>query len=273
LHPSIRNLPLSDERVRTVITEIIENFATSAIGRKIIEPIPLEKGDKRREEQGFVSIGFNSIVDKIWFVESNFDGTFYEYKGIGREYGRGIAKSETSYIIKCILDQCKERKVKFNGEIRPDDILHSLRFLEQSGIEAKVLLTNVKDHIQLWQYRNFLTHGRLHVPMAFSGYNHDIEIHFFRGLPEGTLILTDPEKLGELLIKQSIADTTSISEIKNSERKKVLEDIPSMTPEMLYEKIRLIAHETVKVNIINPNAVAILQKENATSSEEEVKRV
>lgn len=268
MHPSVKKLPLSDERVQHVLTEMIETFATSAIGRKIIKPIPLERGDKRREETGFISIGFNHIIDRIWFVDGVFDGTSYAYEGIGRGYGKGIADFETNYIVRNILDECKERKIGFKGEIHPSDILRSLEFLEQSGIEAKAILTNVQNHIQLWRYRNLLAHGQLRVPMAFSGYNYDIEIHFFRGMPEGTLIISDPEELGKLLIKQSIEEVAHISDIENSEREKVLRDIPSMTPEMLYEKVRLLAYETVKVNIINPNAVVILQEEKAGGPEE-----
>jgi hypothetical protein len=265
-HPSVRNLQLSNERVQGVIAEIIENFSTSAIGRKIVKPIPLETGDQRREE-GFVSIGFNNIVDRIWFVEGAFDGTHYAYQGIGRGYGTGIADSETEYIVNHILERCKERTIGFKGEVHPSDILRSLEFLEQSAIQAKVILTSVQNHIQLWNYRNLLAHGQLRVPMAFSGYNHDVEIHFSRGVPEGTLIVTDPERLGQLLIKQSIQETASISDIKNSEREEVLRNIPSMTLDMLYEKARLFAYETIKLNIVDPNAVVILQKENAKPEE------
>lgn len=268
LHPSVRNLPLSDKRVRHTLTEMIENFTTSAIGRKIIKPVYLERGDKRRKEKGFVRIGFNHIIDKIWFVESDFDGTYYGYEGIGSGYGRGIADSEAYYIVTQILDECKERTIGFRDEIHPSDILRSLEFLEKSEIEAKLILIDIKNHLQLWRYRNLMTHGQLRVPMAFSGYSHDIEIHFFRGMPEGTSIIIDPEKLGELLIKQSIEEVARISDIENSEREETLRAIPSMTPEMLYEKVRLRVHETVKVNIINPNAAVILQKEKAGSSEE-----
>jgi hypothetical protein len=268
LHPSVRNLPLSDKRVRHALTEMIESFTTSAKGRKIIKPVSLERGDKRRKETGFVWMGFNHIIDRIWFVESDFDGTYYGYEGIGSGYGRGIADSETNYIVTQILDECKERRIGFKDEIHPSDILRSLEFLEQSEIEAKIILVDIKNHLQLWRYRNLMARGQLRVPMAFSGYNRDIEIHFFRGMPEGTSIITDPEKLGELLIKQSIEQVARISDIENSEREETLRDIPSMTPEMLYEKVRLLAYETVKVNIINPKAAVILQEEKAGSSEE-----
>lgn len=267
MHPSVRNFPLSNERVRNVITEIIENFATSAMGRKIVKPIPLEMGDPRREEEGFISIGFNHIVDRIWFVDKASPDVFYAYEGIGRGYGIGIADSETEYIVNSIFEKCKDRTMGFRGEVNPSDILRSLEFLEQSRIQARVILTDVESHFQLWRHRNFWAHGQLYVPMAFSGYAHNVEIHFSRSLPKGTLVVTDPDRLGELLIKQSVEEAVSISDIRDSEREEVLRNIPSMTPEMLYEKARLFAYETIKVNIVDRSAVVILQKESVMPDE------
>ena len=253
-------MPLSQERVQNVIEEMIESFGKQAIGRKIIKPVQLRREDKRREESGFISFGMDHIVDKIWFVDGVFEDVAYGYQGIGMGHGRGIAEAETSHVIERILGECKENKVEFSGKIRPSDILRSLEFLQQREIEAKAILTNIQDHLQLWHYRNLVVHGKLGLSRSFSGYDYDIEILFFRGLPEGTTIFADPQKIGELLIKESIQDIASISEIRNDEREKILKDLPSIKPETLDENVRILVYEVIKVNIIESDAAVILQR-------------
>lgn len=262
VHPSVKNLRLSEERVEGVVEEIIQNFTESAIGRKLIRTTLLRKDDKRREESGFISVALNHIVDKIWFVDGAFNGTFYSHMGIGAAYGRAIADGETSHVVNCILDKCAENRIPFEGEIHPSDILRALKLLQQRNVKAKVILTNVKDHVQLYDNRNLQAHaGEILVPRVFSGYTYDVKIHFFRGLLDGTLIFVDPERIGELLVKKSVENTAEISEIKSSERAKIIENL-SIHPEVLDEKVRLRVYETIKVNIIEPKAGLILKRES-----------
>lgn len=245
--------------------EMIESFQKNAVGRKIITPIHLPEEDKRREDTDFISLGVSHIVDKIWFVDGTFGDTTYGYQGIGRDYGWGLAEAEASHIIKCILDNCGDNKITFKGKIHPSDILRSFEFLEEKKIEAKIILTNVNDHLQLWHHRNMIAHGQLGISPAFSGYSHYIEIEFFRGLPEGTSIIVDPQKFGELWIKNAVEDVTNISEIEEHEKPKLLKEFPSITAEKLDESVRFLAYEVIKVNIVDPNAVVILQKKEEST--------
>lgn len=262
MYPSVRNLRLSDNRVRHVVTEMISSFNQSAIGRKLVRPVALPTDDARKEEDGFVSLGFNHISDKIWFVDGVFDDTSYSCELMGRNYGEGLAESETSYITKCILEKCGENEIQYSQEIRPSDILQSLEHLGEHGFQGKLVLADIESHINLWKHRNLLLHGQLKVPKSFSGYAFDTEICFFRGLPKGTLIIADSDSLGELLIKQSVEETASISEIQESEKQKTIEEIPTLTLDTLDEKVRILAYETIRANITNQNAAVILSRKD-----------
>lgn len=263
--PSVKHLQLSQHRISKVLEELFEDFQKSAVARKIVTPIYLSLEDKRRDDKDFISLGVSHIVDKIWFVDGTFGDTSYGYQGIGRDYGRGLAEAEASHIIKCILENCRDNRITFKGEIQPSDILRSLEFLEGNKIEAEIILTNVHDHVQLWHYRNMIVHGQLGIAPAFSGYGHNIGIEFFRGLPDGTSIIINPNEFGELWIKNAVEDVASISEIEEHERPKLLKELPSMTAEKLDESVRFLAYEVIKANIVNPKAVAILQKEEETT--------
>lgn len=259
MYPSVRNTELSRDRVKFVIEEMIGRFNETAIGRQIVRPVVLGKDDIRSGETGFVSFGFNHIVDKIWFVDGSFDGTSYGYQGLGDDYGKGIAEAETKYIMERIFETCGSNKLVFEGVILPSDIFRALELLRKSNVHANILLANVREHLQFWQYPNLIAKGRLRVPRQLSGYDYDIPIEFFRGLPDGTMLVANSYELGELLIKQSIIDTARISNIDPSEYEEILRDIPGLALEQLPEKVRIFVAETIKVSITNPNAVVILQ--------------
>jgi hypothetical protein len=94
-----------------------------------------------------------------------------------------------------------------------------------------------------------------------SGYAYDIPIEY-ASLPEGTLIISDSQRLGELLIKKTIEENASISDIAPSEYEKVLSEIRGLTAEQLPEKVRFLAFETIRLDILDPQAVIILQKKD-----------
>lgn len=70
----------------------------------------------------------------------------------------------------------------------------ALEALEEKGVEAMTILTNIKDHLQLWHYRNLTSSGKLAVTKCLSGYAHDVEIMYFRGLPEGISAIVNSQK-------------------------------------------------------------------------------
>jgi hypothetical protein len=271
VHPSVKNLPLSDERIGRVKEEMMESFRKNAVGRRLVRTVLLKKDDERRED-GFISVGLDHIVDKIWFVDGVFDDTSYSCFGLGRGYGRGLADGETSHVVESILDKCRQNEIHFEGRLQSTHILKALKALRERDIQPMVILANVEDHVQLMRYRNLLPHPwRFGAPKELARYYGDVEVYLFRDLPKGTLLLTDPRRIGELLIKERAEETFSISEIKNHEKEKILKDIPSFKLEMLDEKVEILLYETLKVNITEPNAGLILKRRGAASCEKSEK--
>ena len=257
--PSVKNLPLSETRVNYVIKEMIDRFNEISIIKKLIKNVRVHT--QSLEDSGFVTVGFNSIVDRIWFVDTSGD-SIYDYRGIGADFAEGIAEAETGYLVKCILSASANSR-SFTGTIKPADILDSLQAFESGKTKALIVLTNVRDHVQLWHYPELQSKGKLCVPSALSKLGHDVEIEFLRSLPEGTSIVLDSERLGNLLVKKSIQDTANILEIKEPEYAKILKEISELTAEQLPEKVRVRAYETVKVDIVNSNAAVILKQKHS----------
>jgi hypothetical protein len=81
-------------------------------------------------------------------------------------------------------------------------------------------------------------------------------------VPKDTIIIADPQKLGNLLVKTPIENTINISEIEEHNKSKLLTELPSLTSEKIEESVEFLVYELIKVKITDPNAVVILQKQD-----------
>jgi hypothetical protein len=261
--PSVNNIPLSKKRIDFIIDEMIQKFNDSLVGRKIVKPVNLTKDDKESKEADFVTYGFNSIVDRIWFVDGTFDGSTYSYQGIGADFGLGLAESETAYIVNNILHHEAITTVLFDEPIKPPDIQNSLNILKGRNKNPTLLLANIRDELQLWHYREFQARGRICIPNTFSRLKNDVEINFLRSLPDGTSIILDSSDLGQLLIKKRIEETATITDIEESDYERILKEIPTLKAEQLCEKVRVLMYETIKLKINDPLSVIVLKQKTA----------
>lgn len=262
MFPSVRDLEISESRVKSIVNEMIGRFRETAAMRSLVNTVVLEKNNNQYAEEEFYSIVIDQVTDKIWFVDGIFKGSSYSFQDIGKEYGEGMGEAESSFILQSLLENCSSRKLTFEGTLKPSDILRALELLEESKIHADTVMINAREYTQLVSYRNLSQRGKLCIPAAFSGYDGDVPIEVSRGLPEGTVLLADTNKLGELLIKQSIAETARVTNINPSEYQSILEESPELTAKQLPEKVKVSILETVKLNITNPDAIAILQNKN-----------
>jgi hypothetical protein len=260
-NPSVKNLPLFMERIQGFKNEVIEAFEENALSRKIVKIRKIyDLADN--EKNDFVTVGYDQIIDKIWFVESNFNSTYYEWKGIGKRYGRGLAESETKYILNEILNKCDKNIISYDGDLKESDIIRAIEYLDIKRMPfSSIAITNVKDYITLMHYRNLRkSHGELFLPSSFTSLTNDIKVTFFRGLPDGVSLFINHENMGELVIKKDFKDDITIQEIKGELKNKVLTDIPNLTLDELEEKLRIHISETIKFKILDINSVLILQR-------------
>lgn len=262
-NPSVKNLPLSMERIQGFKNEVIKAFEENALSRKIVK-VKILYDLIDNEKSDFIFVGYNKIYDKIWFVESNFNSTYYEWKGIGKGFGRGLAESETKYILDEILNKYDKNVISYNGDLKESDILRAIKYLDIKRMPiSSIVITNVKDYITLMHYRNLRKgHGELFLPSSFTSLTNDIKVTLFRGLPNGISLFINNENMGELLIKKDFKDDIMIQEIKGELKNKVLTDIPSLTLDELEEKLRIHISETIKFKMLDINSVLILQRKS-----------
>lgn len=230
------------------------------MSRQILKKVYVNNNPEYAKKEGFVTVGLNSIIDKIWLVEISGE-EYYSYKGMGVDFGRDIAETETKYVTQCIINSGVET-ISCNSPIKPSHLLRAIEALVDNKIEPDILLMNVKDHIQLWYYPNLSKKGHLCIPSEFSGLKNDIKIEFFRLLPEGTSLIADSQSLGTLFTKERIEDTTIVQDIPESEYKKIISEIPALNPSQLPEKARVRSYEVIKVGIANPKAALVIKVKN-----------
>jgi hypothetical protein len=253
--PSVKHIPLSQARVNSVVKEIIEGIDKDLLLPKIL---PRTSNPALFTERDFITIGYNSIIDRIWFVDYGSGSNFYDFRGIGTDFAEGIIEGETNYLSQFVINTSKNVST-FSDMIKPIDIVDSLRRLNPVESNAVTILTNIRDHVKLWHYPELQLKGKLTVPRTLSHLDDDIEINFLRSLPEGVSIIIDSEHFGNVNIKKNIRDTVGISDIDNSEYDKILQDIPELKGKDLAEKVRVRAFETIKIDVSNPDAAVILK--------------
>jgi hypothetical protein len=129
-------------------------------------------------------------------------------------------------------------------------------------------MLNVKDHIQLGYYNELAKNGKICVPSELTGLKKDIEIQFFRLLPEGISLMVDSRKLGSLLVKKKIEETTIIQDIAEADYAKLLKELPKLDNSVLPEKVRVLSYEIIKANIENPEAGVAIKVTEPVKQEE-----
>ena len=96
---------LSRVKMAESTTEMNYEFEQWDVMRNLFEtkyfpsfPIPMIEID-------FIRIGYNHILLRDFFTDSK-GTTYYDNKGIGTNYGKGIASGETKYVLKLDFKRC-----------------------------------------------------------------------------------------------------------------------------------------------------------------------
>ena len=257
MYPSVKGLPISEERAELIKSEIISTLYNRSESRKLLNRIYVDDKLECKAEQGFVTVGLKSILDRIWFVDNPSDKEYYSCKGIGVDLAEDIAETETKYVSTAIEEKVKT--ISFDSPIKPSYLQQAANLLAGNEAEADILMLNVKDHVQLWHYNALAKKGRICVPSELTGLRNDVEIQFFRLLPEGTSIMVDSTKLGSLLVRKKIEETTMIQDIPEADYEKVLKELQKLNRSQLPEKVRILSYEVIKAKIENPEAGVIIK--------------
>lgn len=265
MYPSVKNLPISKERANSIKNEIISTMNHLATSRRLLRRIYVNDSPEFADNEGFVTVGVNTIIDRIWFVDNPSNEEYYSYQGIGVDIAEGIAETEGKYITDCIF-KSKPKTIVCDSPLNPAHLRQAIYCLSQNSAQPNILLLNIKDHIQLWHYPYLAKNGRFCIPSEFSGLKNDIEIDFFRLLPEGMSLMVDSEKLGTLVIKKRIEDTTVIQDIEEKDFAKILAEIPKLDKAKLPEKVRVRSFEIIKAIIEDPSGAVIINVKEPTKN-------
>ena len=227
---------LSGKRISETSTEFNNTLRKWATTREIFDVVFV--GDLQSEDaqnDGPIKIGLNRIIERNFFTEQK-GATFYDHKGIGLNYGKGMALAEMRYVFNKMVD-CKDVI-----ELNKEGITNYLyKFINgNSDTEGLVILmspqnlttfwgdnefTHVKNDKSLWGYIN-------HIPMYWSPIITKDKFYIFN------------KNMGKIIVKTDAH--IDISEISPSEYDSIIENIPNMTKDKLKNYVRVKANEVIK---------------------------
>jgi hypothetical protein len=258
--PPTRDLALSNDRTRDFRNEALETFRRHCISRVILRP------SSPKSETGFGTIGFNYINGRIWFVEpptGNFDGHVY-VRPSGATYGSAVAEEELRQTLEALLSVARkspEQVLEISGAQREEDILSLLNLLKHNGFQANAILTNIKQGLTFWDFKNFVgTYGRRKSIDFQAGDFSGLPVFYSRLLPEGLTLALDSDNLGLVEIAKDFS--ISVMDLLNSpDRKAISIQLPHLSEEDLNERVQIRGFERVKITVFERKpyyAVAIL---------------
>jgi hypothetical protein len=252
IYPSVKDLPISDKRKEHVITNIIESFRNAATSRSIVNV-------KREDLTGdFLRLGFNLIIDKIWFVELEEQGTYYAYEDLGIAEGKEIGLSESRMVIESIMREAdiKENRIKRSERLN-EDLDKALSLLKDRTYNCDAILININDAMSFWLGNFELFEGKRSTSsFGLEGYYAKIPLYWSNSVPDKTILLIN-KNIGDFLVKKEIH--ADLLEINEEEVENILRSLPNLDREKLREKVRLAAEEVISFRFKNKEAATIVR--------------
>ncbi len=255
----IASLPISEERRGKVIAEFLGEFSSWAIARRILNVVPW-KANSRAESNGFRKIGFNDIVDKIWYVDNppDVDG-YLSVQGIGSDYGRAVAQAETKAVVDRLIEASPRLpSMSYKEMFSPETLEAGVKILGDNGFHADVVLSNIHDFGNLWQFGGFVR-GIVPNTSLKTSSGGEVAIHDAVEVPDGIILLLDRGAAGSIVLKEDA--TLVISEISEEEKPAILKVFRDITAEQLKQKVKLHVEEVFRVDIDEPKAILTLKKQ------------
>jgi|WetSurMetagenome_2_1015567.scaffolds.fasta_scaffold08159_4 hypothetical protein len=259
IHPKVRDLPISGERRTYIINEFLNVFRRTAISRTLVNQQKIDS------DENILTLGFNFILDRIWFVDYVGEEG-YAYQNLGGEYGRGLAFSENKMILTTFLE---ERNVRENIVLRSffDEVSidNAITTLENRGLTCESIVTNVHDVMSFWWYKPFkgLSKSDPKVLHGHEGYYKNIPVFWSNSIPDKTTLFIN-RNVGDLLIFNDL--TADISDIGEKEFEEIIKNIPTLTKDDLYEKVRFSAKERIRFTLKDKNAFVVLESKETSNT-------
>lgn len=263
-YPRTSHLPLSESRRARFTSEAKETFNGFCLARLILTPT--ETPDI--VEPDFRKIGFNHIVDRIWFVDGVFESAAYATPS-GATYGSSVAERETRLVLQQLFEPARalggQSSLTMETPSAPneEDISGLLQRVRENGYEPSVIIAGVGESLNFWNFRSFSdTHEVRRGLTSPEGYFRDVPVHYCRLLPDKFVLAADKVALGKLKIKKNFdISVTDITD--NTDRERIRREVPSLSNADFNEKVRVLGFEVVK-SVIQNNAYVLMKPSGTT---------
>lgn len=221
------------------ITESIQEFETEFhkwdVMRNVFKTIHLPNFKISNLDEDFVKIGYSHIIPRNFFTDPT-GKVYYDNKGIGSHYGKGLAFGEIKYILNVLENKIDEEDEKIREKSDVTSCISAM-FNTYPDVDFGVLAnpTIISDFINL---ENF----KLTYEGTIWGYYANRPLYWTPEVPKNIVYIID-RNLGKLFIKEDIK--MEVQEIHLSEYEKVLNDVKSLSITDLPNMIRVKANELI----------------------------
>ena len=186
-------------------------------------------------DRDFVRIGYNHIILRDFFTDVK-GATYYDNKGIGANYGKGIASGETKYILNILENKIDEEDYK---QCEKSDVTSLIAALFYTYPDVRFgILANPTIISDFMNEEEIL---RKYTDTMWGLFN-DRPLYWNPEISKNWVYLVDRD-LGRLYVKQNI--TMEVQEIHSSEYDSILKDIDTLSIADLPNMVRVKANELI----------------------------
>ncbi|MGD0422306.1 MAG: hypothetical protein ABSA92_02475 [Candidatus Bathyarchaeia archaeon] len=261
-YPKTSHLRLAEWRTSKFVTDARETFNRSCLARLVLTRT------RNESEGGYRNIGFNNIVDRIWFVDGTFGDTAYGTPS-GADYGSVVAEAETRHALEKLFESVSQNETNLITETQSDpregEVLSLLRKIRENGFAPTAIIASIKQSLRFWEFRSHFTPSP-EVRRGLTspeGHFQNVPVHHCRLLPDGVILASDKTALGVLEVKQDF--DIAVTDIPdNDERERIRREVPSLLDADFDEKVRVKGLEIVKASIRQINACALIKTSGTT---------
>ena len=224
--------PLSTQKILESKCEFKTEFHKWNVMRNVFETISFPPFRISNIEEDFVRVGFSHIIPRNFFTDYQGD-VYYDNKGIGSNYGKGIAFGETKYILKIMEKKILEED---NKQFEKSDITSLIATLFTKYPETRfAILANPTIISSFMDEEQF----RMKYSDSMWGLFNDRPLYWNPEISRNVVYLVDRD-IGTLYIKKDI--TLEVQEILRSEYEGILKDIDTLSITDLPNMVRVKAY-------------------------------
>lgn len=243
------NKMLSSVRIEEIKDEFKKEYYKWAVTREIIDVTHYSKVSPYVSvvDEEFIRIGYSHIIPRAFFIES-IGNTYYDHKGIGSNYGKGLAFGEINYVLNNFIKKYSE-ETKIDKSVIIN-ILNGIDKLYYGG--DLVILTspvNISTYMGIDNFK-FQNIGSL------WGYYNDMPLYWSPVISKNEYYIFN-RNIGKIIIKIDI--NIDVSDIDESEYDSIIKNIPKFTKKDLKNHIRVKVNEVIKFKFKKENTPIIMR--------------